>query len=81
MQLDLFQLHILGGRVRAFAIHGEDDAVVATFQDLAGDDELQAGELLGREVPDERAGRDRRRLRIWGKDAWIFLLRIDDVLL
>ena len=40
MEFDLFDLHRLGGWERAFAVHGNGDAVVAAFHDLGGDEEL-----------------------------------------
>jgi hypothetical protein len=70
VQFHLLDLHGLGGRKGAFAVHGEDDAVVAADQDLRGDDELEPGELLGGGILDERAGRDRGWLEIRGGRSW-----------
>ena len=81
VQFDLLDFHGLGGREGAFAVHGEGDAVVAAKQDLRGDDELEPGELLGGGVLDESAGRYRGWLEIRRKDAGVFPLRIDEVLL
>ena len=81
MEFHLFDLHILGGWERAFAIHEDDDAVVTAIQDVVGDQELYASQLLSGEVLDQCTGCNRGRLRVVGKDAWIFPLRIDDFLL